>query len=133
MRRATLLLLVLGLLCAGCGGGGDGGDDDLGLGGTETGTSSGADYEVFASEFAFAPPFIIVDKAGTYTFSLRNDGSVTHNLTIKGVGKIPDVDPGETATATLTLKAGQHEFYCSIGDHQAQGMDGTLNVLAPAS
>jgi plastocyanin len=132
MRRAIPFLLVLGLLAAGCGGGGDdGGDDDLGLGGTETGTSSGADYELFASEFAYAPPFLIVDKAGTYTISLRNDGTVPHNLTINGVGKVPDVQPGETATAELTLKKGNFEYFCSIDDHAEQGMTGTLNVLAP--
>jgi plastocyanin len=126
------ILLVLLLLAAGCGGGGsDGGEDDLGLGGTDTGTSSGADYEVFASEFAYAPPFLIVNKAGTYTVSLRNDGTVTHNLTITGVGKTADVQPGDTATTELTLKKGNYEYFCSIGDHAEQGMDGTLNVLAP--
>jgi plastocyanin len=129
MRLPTLVVLLL--LAAGCGGGGsDGGEDDLGLG-TETGTSSGADYEVFASEFAFAPPFLIVNKAGTYTVSLRNDGTVAHNLTIKGVGKTPDVEPGETATTELTLKKGNYEYFCSIADHAEQGMDGTLNVLSP--
>jgi plastocyanin len=132
VRRAIPFLLVIGLLGAGCGGGSeDGSDDDLGLGNTETGTSSGADYEVFASEYAFAPPFLIVEKAGTYRISLRNDGSVPHNLTITGVGKIPDVEPGETMTAELTLEKGNYEYFCSIGDHAEQGMDGTLNVLAP--
>jgi plastocyanin len=130
MRLAVAL--VLALLAAGCGGGGsDGNEDDLGLGGTDTGTSSGADYEVFASEFAYAPPFLIVNKAGTYTISLRNDGTVTHNLTIKGVGKTPDVEPGDTVTTELTLKKGNYEYFCSIGDHAEQGMTGTLNVLAP--
>lgn len=124
MRSGFLVVLVL--LAAGCGGGGssDGGADDGG------GTSSDADYEVFASEFAFAPPFIIVDKAGTYTISLRNDGTVPHNFTIKGVGKTPDVEPGETATTELTLKKGTYEYICSIAGHAEQGMDGTLNVLA---
>ena len=124
------ILVVLVVLAAGCGGGSDGGDDDLRLG-TETATSSGADYEVFASEFAFAPPFLIVEKAGTYTISLRNDGTVPHNFTIKGVGKTSDVEPGETMATELTLKKGNYEYFCSIADHAEQGMDGTLNVLAP--
>ena len=125
------ILVVLVVLAAGCGGGeSDGGDDDLGLG-AETGTSSGADYEVFASEFAFAPPFLIVDKAGTYTLSLRNDGTVPHNFTLTGIGKVPDVQPGETMTTELTLKKGTYEYFCSIAGHAEQGMDGTLNVLAP--
>jgi len=120
---------MLVLLAAGCGGG-DGSSDDVSED-TETGTSSGADYEVFASEFAFAPPFLVVEKAGTYTLSLRNDGTTLHNLTIKGLGNTPDVRPGETATTELTLKQGTYEYFCSIADHAEQGMDGTLNVLAP--
>ena len=125
MRVALALTLVV--LAAGCGGGDSGGGDVLGN--TETGTSSGADYELFASEFAFAPPFLIVEKAGTYTISLRNDGTVPHNFTIKGVGKTPDVQPGDTVTTELTLKQGTYQYFCSIGDHAEQGMDGTLNVL----
>ena len=127
MRSALALTLVV--FAAGCGGGGGSGDDVMGA--TETGTSSGADYELFASEYAFAPPFLVVEKAGTYTISLRNDGTVPHNFTIKGLGKTPDVQPGETATTELTLKKGNYEYFCSLGDHAEQGMDGTLNVLAP--
>jgi plastocyanin len=128
VRRSIVLLLAL--LAAGCGG--DGGDDG-GLGGTETGTATGADYEVFASEFAFAPPFLVVDKPGTYTVALRNDGTVPHNFTIDGVGKTTDAQPGQTVTVELKLKVGNVEFYCGIGNHAEQGMTGTLNVLAPPS
>ena len=121
---------MLVVFAAGCGGGGGSGGADV-IGATETGTSSGADYELFASEYAFAPPFLVIEKAGTYTISLRNDGTVPHNFTIKGIGKTPDVPPGETATTELTLKAGNYEYFCSIGDHAEEGMTGTLNVLAP--
>jgi uncharacterized cupredoxin-like copper-binding protein len=124
MRGALALALVV--LAAGCGEGTGGGG---GIGNTETGTSSGADYELFASEFSFAPPFLVFEKAGTYSISIRNDGTLPHNFTIDGVGKTPDVQPGETVTAELTFKQGNFEFYCSIDDHAEQGMTGTLNVL----
>ena len=122
------LALALVLLAAGCGGGGGGGGADAV---TETAftTQSGADFELFASEFSFAPPFLAFEKAGTYSISLRNDGTLPHNFTIEGVGKTPDVQPGETATTELTVKAGNYEYFCSIGDHAEQGMTGTLNVL----
>jgi uncharacterized cupredoxin-like copper-binding protein len=32
-------------------------------------------------------------------------------------------------TTDLTFKAGNFEFFCSVGDHREQGMTGTLNVL----
>jgi FtsP/CotA-like multicopper oxidase with cupredoxin domain len=123
MWRALALTVVV--LAAGCGEGTGGG----GIDNTETGTSSGADYELFASEFSFAPPFLVIEKAGTYSISIRNDGTVPHNFTIEGVGKTPDAQPGETVTAELTFKAGNFEFFCSIDDHAEQGMIGTLNVL----
>lgn len=129
MRRLCLLP-VLVALATGCGGGsGDG--DGIDLEGTETGTATGADYEVFASEFSFAPPFLVVSKPGRYTFAIRNDGSVPHNFSVEGVGKTPDAQPGETQTVELTLKAGNYEVLCTLGDHAEQGMTGTLNVLTP--
>ena len=128
MRGALALTLVV--LAAGCGGGG-GGDGSGDVGQTVFTTESGADYEMFASEFSFAPPFLVVDEPGTYTFSVRNDGSVPHNFTVKGVGGTEDAQPGETKTVELTLKPGSYEIVCTIGDHEAQGMFGTLNVVQP--
>lgn len=128
MRK--LLLLGLVLVAAGCGGGGGDGSGD-GVGDDEPfKPASGADYEVFASEFAFAPPFLVVDKPGTYTFAVRNDGNLPHNFTVRGVGGTKDAQPGETKTVELTLKAGNYEIVCTIPGHEAQGMDGTLNVTA---
>jgi uncharacterized cupredoxin-like copper-binding protein len=129
MRRALVLVALLPVLAAGCGGSG-GGDGGLDLGNTDTATSSGADYELFASEFSFAPPFLAIDKPGTYTFSIRNDGSLPHNFTIKGVGGTADAQPGETKMVELTLKAGNYEIVCTVDDHEEQGMFGTLNVTA---
>jgi plastocyanin len=127
MRRAIPFLAALVLLAGGCGGGGgDGGGVDLGD--TDTATSSGADYEFFASEYSFAPPFQSIDKPGTYTFSVRNDGNEPHNFTIKGVGGTENAAPGETKTVELTLKPGNYEMICTI--HEQEGMFGTLNVAA---
>jgi plastocyanin len=125
--RATIAL-VLVLLAAGCGGSGGSG----GSGGEDDGAfvpESGADYELFASEFSFAPPFLAIEKPGTYTFAIRNDGSVPHNFTIKGLGGTEDAQPGETKIVELTVKVGTVEFICSL--HEAEGMFGTLNVSDP--
>ena len=129
MRRTLVLLAVATAFIGGCGGGG-GDDGGINLDDTDTGTSSGADYELFASEYSFAPPFLAIDKPGTYTFSIRNDGTEPHNFTIKGVGGTEDAQPGETKTVELTLKAGNYEIICTVDSHEAQGMFGTLNVTA---
>jgi plastocyanin len=115
------------LLAAGCGGGS--GDGSGGLPEAEEGTTSGADYELFASEYSFAPPFLAIEKPGTYTFSIRNDGNEPHNFTIKGVGGTENAQPGETKTVELTVKVGTVEFVCTL--HEAEGMFGTLNVSKP--
>ena len=120
MRSAIALALIL--LAAGCGGDGDG------TAGGTSGTAEGppVDFEVFASEYAFAPPFVIFDMPGTYTISLRNDGFEPHNLTIEGQGKTESVQPGETGSVTVTLKKGVYTMLCTI--HKAEAMDGEVVV-----
>jgi plastocyanin len=129
MRRTPILVAALALSLAGCGGG-SGDSGGLDLGDTDTGTSSGADYEFFASEYSFAPPFQSIDKPGTYTFSVRNDGNEPHNFTIKGVGGTENAAPGETKTVELTVKPGNYEIICTVDNHEQEGMFGTLNVAA---
>jgi plastocyanin len=128
MRKTTtiLLALLLALAAAGCGGGGGGGADAGDTGAFEP--ESGADYEVLASEYAFAPPFLLIDKPGTYTFGIINEGNEAHNFTIKGVGGTENAQPGETKTVELALKAGAYEIICTIPGHEEAGMFGTLNV-----
>jgi plastocyanin len=128
VHRLALLALALVLLAAGCGGGGSG-DDSGGLPEASEGTTSGADYELFASEYSFAPPFLALEKPGTYTFSIRNDGNEPHNFTIKGLGGTENAQPGETKIVELTVKVGTVEFVCTL--HEAEGMFGTLNVSQP--
>ena len=120
MRSAIGLALIV--LAAGCGGG-------SGSDATDATTTAGAppvDFEVFASEYAYAPPFVIFDMPGTYTISLRNDGFEPHNLTIEGQGETVDVQPGDTASVTVTLKKGVYTMVCSI--HESQEMDGEVVV-----
>ncbi len=113
------MALALVLLAAGCGGGND----------TAATTEAGAapvDFEVFASEYAFAPPFVIFDTPGTYTLSLRNDGFEPHNLTIEGQAATADVQPGDTGSVTVTLKPGAYPMLCTI--HRSEAMDGEVVV-----
>lgn len=126
MRSAFALALIL--VAAGCGGGTGGGTEETDPT-AEPAVAAPVDAEVFASEYAFAPPFVIFDRPGTYTISLRNDGFEPHNLTIEGQGKTPDVQPGDTGSVTVTLKPGAYTMLCTI--HRAEVMDGEVVVHEP--
>src|SRR3954451_24881008 len=71
--------------------------------------------------------------AGKVTFTATNAGSIPHALEVEGNGleqKTPLIQPGETATLTLTLKPGGYEIYCPVGEdsHKKLGMDTHLKV-----
>jgi uncharacterized cupredoxin-like copper-binding protein len=70
--------------------------------------------------------------AGKYTFDLKNDGHIPHDLTINGPGvsnqKTPVINPGKTAKLTVELKGGSYDFYCSVPGHKAAGMDVKVTV-----
>lgn len=119
MRSAIALALIL--VAAGCGGG-----DSTDATTTAAADTPPVDFEVFASEYAFAPPFVIFDMPGTYTISLRNDGFEPHNLTIEGQGTTGNVQPGDTGSVTVTLKPGAYEMLCTI--HKSETMDGEVVV-----
>ena len=78
-------------------------------------------------------------KAGSVTFSVANGGSMAHALFVRGTGVAKgtkDIGKGESATLTVTLKAGTYNVYCpmSDGSHKLAGMDKTLVVVeAPAA
>jgi len=71
-------------------------------------------------------------KAGTYTFVVKNAGSVTHALTIDGPGvedqTSGDVAPGESGKVTVTLTPGSYDIYCPVSNHKSAGMDTHITV-----
>jgi uncharacterized cupredoxin-like copper-binding protein len=71
-------------------------------------------------------------SAGSYTFDVKNDGHIPHDLTINGPGvdnkKTPLINPGKTAQLSVDLKSGSYDFYCSVPGHKAAGMDVKVTV-----
>jgi plastocyanin len=71
-------------------------------------------------------------RPGTYTFDLKNDGQLPHNLTIDGPGvrdaSTPTIGGGSSATVRATLKRGTYDLYCSVPGHKQQGMDTKLRI-----
>ncbi len=73
--------------------------------------------------------------AGTVTFTITNGGSVPHAFEVEGHGvekETPLIQPGATATLTLTLRPGDYEVYCPVGNdsHKKLGMVTSLQVTS---
>jgi plastocyanin len=71
---------------------------------------------------------------GVVTLTVDNTGSIPHALEVEGQGieqRSPLIQPGSSATLSLTLKAGNYEVYCPVGDdsHKKLGMETHLKVI----
>src|SRR2546425_5473669 len=73
--------------------------------------------------------------AGTVTFTIANVGSIPHAFEVEGQGierETAVIQPGASATLTLTLKPGTYEVYCPVGEdsHKKLGMETHVTVVA---
>jgi plastocyanin len=73
-------------------------------------------------------------QAGDVTIALDNPGrnQLPHAVEIEGEGVEEEsgtIEPGDAPTqVTANLRPGTYTFYCPVGDHRQQGMEGTLTV-----
>lgn len=122
MRRSSLPLAAtigLGLLLAGCGGSDDGGASGC--------APVDAELQVGAlDELKFDADSYDAD-AGCLEITYRNEGSVAHNLLIRGKSDFK-LTVGDVDTGTVELPAGTYEVYCDIAGHEPAGMVADLNV-----
>ncbi len=83
---------------------------------------------VSLSEFTIDPSIIAVDEGGSLT--VTNDGTVAHNLEIRGTGlKTPDIAPGGSERLDLSsLEPGMYTAFCAIAGHADAGMTAMLHV-----
>ena len=130
MRRIPIALVLviasLALVAAGCGG--DDEEDTTASDTTEETTeASGGSTEVSMTEYAFDPSEVSVSEGDA--IEVVNDGELPHNLTVDGEDlATSDLDGGASEEVTVDLAPGEYEFYCPVGDHRAEGMEGTLTV-----
>jgi uncharacterized cupredoxin-like copper-binding protein len=82
-------------------------------------TATEREFEITLSRTSFTP--------GTYTFTIKNVGTLKHDLIFDGPG-LNDVGsslllPGSTGSLTVTLAAGTYDVFCGVPGHKAMGMD----------
>jgi hypothetical protein len=70
----------------------------------------------------------VVMKAGPLEFNVDNFGEDDHNLSIKGRDETLPVPPGGSGQLTVTFTPGTYTLYCSLPEHEGNGMKTTLTV-----
>lgn len=97
---------------------------------TNEAATAAREVVVSGSEFKFSPASISLTKGETVKLTFKNTGSLPHNLTIAELGvSTKTIGGGEEDSVTVTAdKTGSYAFYCSVGSHRAQGMEGKVEV-----
>lgn len=87
------------------------------------------EFTVDSFSFGYSMEEIKVNEGDTVTINLTNSGGF-HDLVIDDFdASTAAISAGDTASVTFVAgKKGVYEFYCSIGNHRAQGMVGNLIV-----
>lgn len=101
-------------------------NNDSAAGGIELATQ---EFTVDGTSFSFTPNKIEVFKGDKIKINFNNKAG-THDMRIEGynVGtKVLQAGQSESFEF-IADKSGTFEFYCSVGNHRAQGMKGSLVV-----
>lgn len=124
-RRATLPVLVAAaLIPSGCG------DEPVRV--------TDGTLRVTIEEYRITPKRFVA-PAGELRIVARNDGRLNHNLRVeipresrrervRVIGGTPTARPGTTASGSVRLAPGTYRLTCTIGNHDALGIWGELEV-----
>lgn len=87
------------------------------------------EFKIEAGSFYYKPNTITVKKGDKVKIEM-NAVSLMHDFNIDELNvKIPIVQNGNTGTVEFTAdKVGTFEYYCSVGEHRANGQIGTITV-----
>jgi plastocyanin len=98
--------------------------EDSGGGGTKLALSSPADGAI---EFDKTE---LTAEAGSVTIDYDNPSSTPHAVEIEGNGVEEETETITEGKDSLTvdLEPGEYTFYCPVGQHRQNGMEGTLTV-----
>jgi PQQ system protein len=95
-------------------------------------TPPAATINVRETEMKIDPKNVTIDKPGVVEFKVQNAGRVVHALEIEGPTReveTEQIPAGKSATLRANLnRPGKYKWYCPVGNHEAQGMTGTVTV-----
>jgi uncharacterized cupredoxin-like copper-binding protein len=101
----------------------------LGACGASASSSPSNDLAITLSEFKFAPANPALTSGQPVRLSVKNVGSVEHDVTIAAANVHLVVKPGQTATKEIApLAAGTYDIVCSVAGHREAGMVAKLTV-----
>lgn len=86
-------------------------------------------FTVDGSNFKLMPATMTVNKGDTVRITFKSSGGF-HDFVIDEFDvKTKQIGAGASETVEFVAdEAGTFEYYCSVGNHRAQGMKGTLTV-----
>lgn len=88
------------------------------------------EVRVDGDEFSFSPASISVAAGERIRLTFNNIGTFPHNFMIDELSVATEtIPPGSSDTVEFTAdQSGTFTFYCSVGNHRAQGMEGSLEI-----
>ena len=82
------------------------------------------------AEYKFEPRDVTAERGSTLT--VRNTGSLGHDLKVRRNGKVIGgtevFDAGRTRKLKVDFPTGTYEMFCSVPGHEDQGMRGSFTV-----
>lgn len=92
-------------------------------------TGTVKDVTITGSNFKFSPSTITVNKGDTVKVTFANSGGM-HNVMFDDFSAgSKTIQSGATDSFQFVAdKTGTFQYYCSVGNHKAMGMVGTLTV-----
>ena len=127
-RRSLLVAAALSLAALpACGGGGKSSSPPCPPAAETRAATNGA-VTVCALDIKFDVKTITA-PAGPLAVTLINKGSQPHTFKVDGTDfELKTPSHNDVKTGTVTLAAGSYKFVCTISNHEALGMKGTLVV-----
>jgi len=96
----------------------------------ESTTGETVEVQIVGNEYSFTPSNLEINKGDKIILTFRNTGKIPHNLVIDELGiSTKSVWRGQSDTVEfVATESGTLRYYCSIGNHAALGMTGSLEV-----